>query len=119
MSHTACVHIVSCNSFRRIAAVGYGALAATATPTRNIEGGNVAALGAQEAVIDSARINVLSSDRPERVDAIGYGALAAATPAPETSKVVMSPRLGSQEAMMDLLCSFPKEMARSTRTPGY
>ena len=48
MGHTACVHIVSRNSSRRVAAAGYGALAATAARARNIEGGNVAALGSAQ-----------------------------------------------------------------------
>src|ERR1022692_2139183 len=73
------VHDISCNCILNIDGARDRPLKFTAVCAGRIEGGNVAALGAQEAVTDAAGVHVLSNNVPWGVDGRGVGSLEGAS----------------------------------------
>jgi hypothetical protein len=64
VNYAAGVNVVSADRIGWVVRNRDGALTAACARARNIEGGDSSALSAQEAVVNSARVNVLSSNRP-------------------------------------------------------
>ena len=81
MANVACVNVVSRDHPPRVNAEGESTLAGAGARVWSLEGGEVAVLGAQEAVIHKDLViqdSVVSHDRSRWVDAKGLGDLARA-----------------------------------------